>query len=141
VTSRTYICWILLTNSLQVNGAALELVHGCQSGISVAGRRRGLVLGDMAALQDEFAAGKQEQKDKNGVEFGAEKSTDHERFSVLLVWSCGSHDLGGGPDSRAATELIPRLDSVSPEHPITEFRLIAVLMSIAGRRALDRVLA
>jgi hypothetical protein len=43
-----------------------------------AGRRFGLVLGDVAALQDEFADGKQEKKDKNGVEFGGEESVDHD---------------------------------------------------------------
>jgi hypothetical protein len=36
----------------------------------------------MTALQDEFADGKQEQEDKNGVEFGGEESVDHERFSL-----------------------------------------------------------
>jgi hypothetical protein len=36
----------------------------------------------MAALQDEFADGKQEQEDKNGVEFGGEESVDHEQFSL-----------------------------------------------------------
>jgi hypothetical protein len=103
-------------------------------------RSLGLVVGDMAALQDEFADGKQEQEDNNEVEFGAEESVDHEQFSLSLVCSC-RHDLGGGCNSRAATELIARLDSVPPGHLITEFRSIAVLMSIAGRRALDRVLA
>jgi hypothetical protein len=46
------------------------------------GRRFGLVLSDMAALQDEFADGKQEQEDKNRVEFGGEESVDHEQFSL-----------------------------------------------------------
>jgi hypothetical protein len=32
----------------------------------------------MAALQDEFSDGKQEQEDKNRAEFGAEQSADHE---------------------------------------------------------------
>jgi hypothetical protein len=95
----------------------------------------------MAALQDKSADGKQEQEDKNWVEFGAEESADHEQFSLLLVWSRGFHDLGGGSNSRAATELIPRLDSVPPEDLITEFRMIAVLVSIPSRQAFDRVLA
>ena len=101
------------------------------------GRRFGLVLGDLAALQDEFADGKQEQEDKNGVEFGAEESVDHEQFPLSLVRSCGFHDLGGGFNSRA--QLIPRLDSVGPL--ITEFRIIALLMSIPSRQTFDRVLA
>jgi hypothetical protein len=41
-----------------------------------------LVLGDVAALQDEFADGKQEQEDKNRIEFGGEESVDHEHFSL-----------------------------------------------------------
>jgi hypothetical protein len=36
----------------------------------------------MATLQDEFPDGKQEQEDKNGVEFGGEESVDHEQFSL-----------------------------------------------------------
>jgi hypothetical protein len=47
--------------------------------------RVGLVLGDIAALQDKSADGKQKQEDKNGVEFGAEKSTDHEQFSQFCA--------------------------------------------------------
>jgi hypothetical protein len=42
---------------------------------------------------------------------------------------------GGG--FNAATQLIPR----RPEHLITEFWIIVVLMSIPSRQALDRVLA
>jgi len=40
--------------------------------------RRPVSLIDMAALQDEFSDGKQEQEDKNRAEFGAEQSADHE---------------------------------------------------------------
>jgi hypothetical protein len=98
-------------------------------------------LGDISALQDEFADGKQEQEDKNGVEFGAEESLDHEQFSLSLVWFCGFHDPGGGFNSRAATQLIARLDSARPEHLITEFQIFALLMSIPSRQAFDRVLA
>jgi hypothetical protein len=94
----------------------------------------------MAALQDELANGKQEQEDKSEVEFGAEESVDHEQFPLSLVWFCGFHDLGGF-NSSATTQLIPRLDFVGPEHLITEFRIIAVRMSIPSRQALDRVLA
>jgi hypothetical protein len=71
----------------------------------------GLVLGDMAALQDEFTHGKQEQEDKNGVELGAEESVDHEQFPLSLVWFCGFHDLGGwvqlksGDSTYSATRL------------------------------------
>jgi hypothetical protein len=83
----------------------------------------GLILGDMAALQDEFADGKQEQEDQNGVEFGAEESVDHEQFPLSLVWFCGFRDLGGGFNSRATSQLIPRLDFVGPEHLITGFRI------------------
>ena len=36
----------------------------------------------MAALQDEFPDRKQEQEDKNGVEFGGKESVDHEQFSL-----------------------------------------------------------
>jgi hypothetical protein len=43
-----------------------------------AGADRGLVFGDMAALQDESADGKQEQEDKREVEFGAAELADHE---------------------------------------------------------------
>jgi hypothetical protein len=53
----------MLPMNSPLNGAAFELVGGCQTGISVAGADRGLVLGDMAALQDESADGKQEQED------------------------------------------------------------------------------
>jgi hypothetical protein len=49
----------------------------------------------MAALQDESADGKQEQEDKREVEFGAAELADHEQFSLLLMWFCGFHDLGG----------------------------------------------
>jgi hypothetical protein len=38
---------------------------------------RGLVLGDMAALQDESADDKQEQEDKREVEFGGAELADH----------------------------------------------------------------
>jgi hypothetical protein len=75
-----------------------------------AGRRFGLVLGDVAALQDEFADGKQEKKDKNGVEFGGEESVDHEQFSLSPAWFCVFHDLAGEFNSIAATQLIPLLD-------------------------------
>jgi hypothetical protein len=44
-----------------------------------------LVLRDVAALQDEFADGKQEQQDKNGVEFAGEESLNHEQFSYPRV--------------------------------------------------------
>ena len=44
---------------------------------AVAGAKVWLVLGEMAALQDEFADGKQEQQDKNWVEFAGEESVDH----------------------------------------------------------------
>jgi hypothetical protein len=40
-------------------------------------QRVGLVFGDMAALQDESADGKQEQEDKREVEFGAAELADH----------------------------------------------------------------
>jgi hypothetical protein len=50
-------------------------------------------LGDVAALQDKFADGKQEQEDKNGIEFGGEESVDHEQFSLSPAWFCGFHDL------------------------------------------------
>jgi hypothetical protein len=46
----------------------------------------------MAALQDEFPDGKQEQEDKNGVEFGGEESVDHVHFSPSPAWFCGFHD-------------------------------------------------
>jgi len=82
---------------------------------AVAGAKVWLVLGDMAALQDEFADGKQEQQDKNGVEFAGEESVDHEQFSLSPAWFCGFHDLGGGFNSRAATQLIPQLDSARPD--------------------------
>jgi hypothetical protein len=49
-----------------------------------------LVLRDVAALQDEFADGKQEQQDKNGVEFGGEESLNHEQFSYRRVMSIPS---------------------------------------------------
>jgi hypothetical protein len=98
-------------------------------------------VGDMAPLQDELADGKQEQEDKSEVEFGAEESVDHEQFPLSLVWFCGFHDLGVGFNSSGTTQLIPRLDFVGPEHLITEFRIIALLMSIPSRQALDRVLA
>jgi hypothetical protein len=55
------------------------------------GRNPGLVFGDMAALQDESADGKQEQEDKREVEFGAAELADHEQFSLLLMWFCGFH--------------------------------------------------
>jgi hypothetical protein len=77
----------------------------------------------MAALQDEFADGKQEQEDKNGVEFGGEESVDHEQFSLSPAWFCGFHDIGDGFHSGAATQLIPLLDSARPEHLITMFRI------------------
>jgi hypothetical protein len=54
----------------------------------------------MAALQNEHADGKQEQEDKNGVEFVAEESMDHERFSLSLVWFCSFHDPRGGQERR-----------------------------------------
>ena len=66
----------------------------------------------MAALQDEFSDGKQEQEDKNRVEFGAEQSADHEYLSLLLAWSCGFHDLGGGPTGRTTTHITLWLESV-----------------------------
>jgi hypothetical protein len=47
-----------------------------------------LVLRDVAALQDEFADGKQEQQDKNGVEFAGEESVDHEKVSLS---PCNEH--------------------------------------------------
>jgi hypothetical protein len=49
----------------------------------------------MAALQDESADGKQEQEDKRKVELGGAELADHERFSLVLVWFSGFHDLGG----------------------------------------------
>jgi hypothetical protein len=76
------------------------------------------VLGDVAALQDEFADGKQEKNDKNGVEFGGEESVDHEQFSLSPAWFCVFHDLAGEFNSIAATQLIPLLDSARPEHLI-----------------------
>jgi hypothetical protein len=102
-----------------LNGAVFELVGSCHTRISVAGRNPGLVFGDIAALQDESADGKQEQEDKREVEFGAAELADHERFPLLLVWFCGFHDLGVGSNSRVPTQPIPRLESVPPEHLIT----------------------
>jgi hypothetical protein len=78
------------------------------------GRRFGLVWGDLATLQDEFADGKQEQEDKNGVEFGGKESVDHEQFSLSPAWFCGFDDLGGGFHSSAAAQLIPLLDFCPP---------------------------
>ena len=76
----------------------------------------GLVLGNMAALLDEYGNGKQEQEDKREVEFGAAELADH--------------------DSTYSATSSPS----PPEHLITEFRIVAVLMSIPGRQAFDRVL-
>jgi hypothetical protein len=75
-------------------------------------------LGDVAALQDEFADGKQEQEDKNGVEFGGEESVDHEQFSLSPAWFCSFHDLAGG-----STQERLLLDSARPEPLITVFRI------------------
>jgi hypothetical protein len=74
----------------------------------VAGRNHGLVFGDIAALQDESADGKQEQEDKREVEFGAAELADH-------------------ASTYSATS------SPSPRNLITEFRVIAVLMSKLDR--------
>jgi hypothetical protein len=70
---------------------------------------------DVATLQDEFSDGKQEQEDKNWVEFGAEKSADHEQFSLFAVWSCGFHDLRGGPTGRTTTHITLWLEPVPRE--------------------------
>jgi hypothetical protein len=67
----------MLPMNSSLNGAVFELVGDCHTGISVAGRNLRLVFGDMAALQDESADGKQEQEDKRELEFGAAELADH----------------------------------------------------------------
>jgi hypothetical protein len=67
-------------------------------------------LGDIAALQDEFADGKQEQEDKDGVEFGSEESVDHEQFPLSLVRFCGVMISGvGSTQERRPTYSATRL--------------------------------
>jgi hypothetical protein len=99
-----------------------------------------LVLGDVAALQDEFADGEQEQEDKNGVEFGAEESVDHEQFSLSPAWFCGYHDLGGSQERRLNLFRY----STPPARNIysqCSGQIPVLLMSIPSWQAFDRVLA
>jgi hypothetical protein len=61
----------------------------------------------MAALQDEFPDGKQEQEDKNGVEFGGEESVDHEQFSPSPASFCGFHDRPPGTSNYSVPDTSP----------------------------------